>query len=66
MERTLVAGGGDSMPPLTAADRCDRCNAAAQVRFLPTKGGVLFFCGHHGRMHQPALIKQGTIVGDLW
>jgi hypothetical protein len=64
-ERVLVTGGGESMPP-TAHDRCDRCNAAAQVRVLLNTGGVLFFCGHHGRMHQSALITVGKIVGDLW
>lgn len=56
----------EGLPPVTAHDRCDRCNAAAQVYVLLTAGGVLYFCGHHGRMHQPSLIKQGTIVGDLW
>lgn len=34
--------------PLTAADRCDRCNAQAYVRVvLPV--GELLFCGHHAR-----------------
>ncbi len=63
MEQTTV------MKPLTKHDRCDaaRCGASAQVRFIP-KGeeGELLFCGHHGRMHQPVLIQQGVIEGDLW
>lgn len=34
-------------PELTAADRCDRCGAAAKVRALLPSGGELLFCGHH-------------------
>lgn len=54
------------LPQLTAHDRCDRCSAAALVRVILNAGGELLFCGHHGRMHQPELIKKGVIVGDLW
>lgn len=54
------------VPPLTAADRCDRCSAAALVRVLLNEGGELLFCGHHGRMHQSVLIQHGVIHGDLW
>src|SRR5690606_27884370 len=32
--------------PLTAADRCDRCNAQAYVRVVLSVGELLF-CGHH-------------------
>lgn len=66
MERTLFSGTEPTTPVLTAADRCDRCPAAAQVRVVLNKGGELLFCGHHGRMHQSALIQVGTIEGDLW
>ena len=38
-------------PDLTAADRCDRCGAAAQVRAILPSGGELLFCGHHARAH---------------
>jgi hypothetical protein len=38
-------------PELTAADRCDRCGAAAQVRAILPSGGELLFCGHHAREH---------------
>jgi hypothetical protein len=41
-------------PELTAADRCDRCGAAAQVRAI-LKGGELLFCGHHAREHEAKL-----------
>ncbi len=55
-----------STVPLTKADRCDRCSASAQIKVKLNDGGELLFCGHHGRMHQPALIKVGVIEGDLW
>ncbi|MEU6155395.1 hypothetical protein ABZ816_35980 [Actinosynnema sp. NPDC047251] len=42
-------------PELTAADRCDRCGAAAQVRALLPSGGELLFCGHHAREHSTKL-----------
>jgi hypothetical protein len=38
-------------PELTAADRCDRCGAAAKVRAVLPSGGELLFCGHHARAH---------------
>ncbi|GAB3464389.1 DUF7455 domain-containing protein [Actinophytocola sediminis] len=52
-------------PDLTAADRCDRCGAAAQVRAILPSGGELLFCGHHARKHEERLrelaanIQQG-------
>ena len=33
--------------PLTAADRCDRCNAQAYVRLVLNAGSELLFCAHH-------------------
>ncbi len=42
-------------PELTAADRCDRCGAAAQVRAVLPSGGELMFCGHHARAHSDRL-----------
>lgn len=57
-------------PDLTAADRCDRCSAAAQVRALLPSGGELLFCGHHAREHSGRLqeleaeIQQGSEI--LW
>lgn len=44
-------------PELTAADRCDRCGAAAQVRAILPSGGELLFCGHHARKHDDQLRK---------
>ena len=42
-------------PALTAADRCDRCGAAARVRAVLASGGELLFCGHHAREHESRL-----------
>ncbi|MFL6144052.1 MAG: hypothetical protein ACJ72N_19585 [Labedaea sp.] len=44
-------------PDLTAADRCDRCGAAAQVRAVLPSGGELLFCGHHARKHTERLVE---------
>ncbi len=49
--------------PLTAADRCDRCNAQAYVRVvLPT--GELLFCGHHARAHAEPLRDVALHIQD--
>lgn len=45
--------------PLTRADRCDRCNAAAALRvILPlfNKPNELLFCQHHASEHGPKLM----------
>jgi hypothetical protein len=42
-------------PELTAADRCDRCGAAARFRAVLASGGELLFCGHHAREHESRL-----------
>ena len=53
----------DSRTPLTAADRCDRCNAQAYVRVvLPV--GELLFCAHHAREHGPKFASVATHVQD--
>ncbi|HEY3609272.1 MAG TPA: hypothetical protein VGL06_17365 [Pseudonocardiaceae bacterium] len=44
-------------PELTAADRCDRCGAAARVRAVLATGGELLFCGHHAREHETRLLE---------
>lgn len=48
---------------LTAADRCDRCNAQAYVR-ATLSGLDLLLCAHHHREHGPALRDQGATVHD--
>ena len=42
-------------PELTAADRCDRCSARAQVRAVLPAGGELLFCNHHANEHRSRL-----------
>lgn len=50
-----------TLAPLTRADRCDRCSAAARVRaVLPT--GELLLCGHHGRAHRDRLVAIGALL----
>jgi hypothetical protein len=61
-----VQPGTLSRPELTAADRCDRCGAAAKVRAVLPSGGELLFCGHHARAHDAKLreldidVQSGT------
>ena len=47
-------------PELTAADRCDRCGAAAKLRALLPSGGELLFCGHHAREFEPSLREMAA------
>ncbi|MFZ2527140.1 MAG: hypothetical protein WAX14_05720 [Rhodococcus sp. (in: high G+C Gram-positive bacteria)] len=49
-------------PELTAADRCDRCNAAARVRAVLATGGELLFCGHHAKEHTDRLRETGATI----
>ena len=51
-------------PELTAADRCDRCGAAAKVRAVLPSGGELLFCGHHGREHHARLTELSAVIHD--
>jgi len=47
--------------PLTKADRCDRCGAAARVRAaLPQ--GELTFCAHHARRYTERLRELGAVL----
>lgn len=58
MTGTLVS------PELTAADRCDRCGAAAVVRAVLPKGGELLFCGHHAKEHSARLEEVAATLHD--
>lgn len=51
-------------PPLTAADRCDRCSAQAYIRVTLPSGGELLFCGHHGRAHEAKLREVASDFHD--
>lgn len=49
-------------PELTAADRCDRCGARAQVRTILPTGGELLFCGHHAREYEAKLKEMDADI----
>lgn len=49
-------------PPLTAADRCDRCGAGARVRAILTSGGELLFCQHHANEHADRLRELNAMI----
>lgn len=49
---------------LTAADRCDRCGAAAVIRATLSSGGELLFCGHHAHEHSAKLIELAVVMHD--
>jgi hypothetical protein len=51
-------------PPLTAADRCDRCGAQAYIRVTLASGGELLFCAHHGRAHEAKLRELAAGIQD--
>jgi hypothetical protein len=51
-------------PPLSPADRCDRCGARALIRAVLPGGGDLYFCAHHGREHAARLREVAVEVLD--
>lgn len=53
-----------SSATLTAADRCDRCGAAAAVRVVLAGGGELLFCGHHANEHSARLEQMAAVIHD--
>ena len=53
-----------SHPPLTAADRCDRCGAQAYIRATMSSGGELLFCAHHGHAHEAKLREMSVDIQD--
>jgi hypothetical protein len=53
----------DIKRPITALDRCDRCQAQAMIR-ATLINGELYFCGHHGREVSQSLIAKSTEVYD--
>ncbi|MFT3715045.1 MAG: hypothetical protein QM774_03605 [Gordonia sp. (in: high G+C Gram-positive bacteria)] len=50
--------------PLTNADRCDRCGAAAKVRATLNGGGTLLFCRHHFNDHEARLAEMGAVLSE--
>lgn len=59
-----MTGTLTSPAALTAADRCDRCGAAAAVRVILASGGELLFCGHHAREHSARLSELAATVQE--
>lgn len=53
----------ETRPPLTALDRCDKCNAPAMVR-AKLVNGELYFCGHHARQIATPLVLASVDVYD--
>ena len=51
-------------PPVSPADRCDRCGARAVVRAVLPGGSDLLFCGHHGRVHAERLRAVAAEIRD--
>ena len=49
--------------PLSAADRCDRCGAAAYVRVV-LDSGELLFCAHHARKYEDRLRAVAVDIQD--
>jgi len=48
---------------LTAADRCDRCGAAAYVRAM-FNAGLLDFCAHHAHTYRDAIAKALDVLDE--
>jgi hypothetical protein len=51
-------------PPVTPAERCDRCGARAAVRAILPGGADLVFCAHHGREHAERLKAVAIEIRD--
>lgn len=51
-------------PPVSPADRCDRCGARAAIRATLPGGSDLFFCAHHGRQHAAKLKTVAIEIHD--
>ena len=52
-------------PPLTNADRCDRCGAQAYVRVVLAGGGDLLFCAHHAKVYAEKLRELAGLSAQL-
>jgi hypothetical protein len=51
-------------PPVSPAERCDRCGARAAVRAILPGGADLLFCAHHGRQHAHKLRAMAVEIRD--
>jgi hypothetical protein len=53
-----------AVPPVSPAERCDRCGARAAIRAVLPGGTDLVFCAHHGREHAARLRDVATEIRD--
>lgn len=60
---TEVTEAAPTLPPLTHADRCDKCSAQAFVRTVLLTGDLLF-CGHHFSADEAKLRELAVLVQD--
>lgn len=51
-------------PPVSPAERCDRCGARAAIRAIMPGGTDLLFCAHHGRQHADQLRAKAIEIRD--
>jgi len=51
-------------PPVSPAERCDRCGARAAVRAILPGGADLLFCAHHGRERATKLREMAVEIRD--
>lgn len=51
------------LDPMTAADRCDSCNAQAYVRVFLQQGDLLF-CAHHFKENEDYLRTNAVRIHD--
>ncbi|MGO4602524.1 DUF7455 domain-containing protein [Terrabacter sp. 2YAF2] len=47
---------------LRITDRCDRCGSRAYAQTRSPEGLKLLWCGHHFKLHEPALIEKAHVV----
>lgn len=53
-----------SKPTIDRGTQCEACIGAALVRVTMHSGTALYFCGHHYRSHESALLNQGLAIED--
>ncbi len=57
-----------ALPPVwleaasSVPERCDRCGAAAKIRFTVPPGGDLALCGHHANQHAERIAEVASLV----
>lgn len=60
---TTATTSPDAQQPLTAMDRCSRCNAQAYVEVLITSVELtLLFCAHHMKEHESKLLGSDNVL----